>query len=68
MQWLRRVHQFEKVEQFTVTSPHNNASWKALDEMLGNAEAFYQHLGLPYQARHAESHTDALSSISIAFS
>lgn len=44
-----RVHQFEKVEQFTVTSPHNNASWKALDEMLANAEDFYQHLGLPYQ-------------------
>ena len=47
---LRRVHQFEKVEQFTVTSPNNNASWKALDEMLTNAEDFYQHLGLPYQA------------------
>ena len=47
---LRRVHQFEKVEQFTVTSPNNNASWQALDEMLTNAEDFYQHLGLPYQA------------------
>ena len=44
-----RVHQFEKVEQFVVTSPHDNASWEALDEMLSNAEEFYQKLGLPYQ-------------------
>ena len=46
----RRVHQFEKVEQFFVTSPHGHASWDALEEMLTNAEAFYQALGLPYQA------------------
>ena len=38
----RRIHQFEKVEQFVVTSPHENASWAALDEMVANAEAFYQ--------------------------
>ncbi len=44
-----RVHQFEKVEQFVVTSPHDGESWKALDEMLANAEGFYQALGLPYQ-------------------
>ena len=44
-----RVHQFEKVEQFRVTSPHENASWAALDEMLASAEAFYQALGLPYR-------------------
>ena len=46
----RRVHQFEKVEQFFVTSPHEHASWQALEEMLTNAESFYQALGLPYQA------------------
>ena len=23
-----RVHQFEKVEQFVITSPHDDASWK----------------------------------------
>ena len=46
----RRVHQFEKVEQFFVTSPHEHASWEALEEMLTNAESFYQALGLPYQA------------------
>ncbi len=45
----RRVHQFEKVEQFVVTSPHDDESWKALEEMLANAEEFYQALGLPYQ-------------------
>ena len=44
-----RIHQFEKVEQFFVTSPHNNASWAALEEMLGNAEDFYTKLGLHYQ-------------------
>ncbi len=44
------MHQFEKVEQLFVTSPHEHASWEALEEMLTNAEAFYQALGLPYQA------------------
>lgn len=44
-----RVHQFEKVEQFVVTSPHDDESWKALEEMLDNAESFYQALGLPYR-------------------
>lgn len=39
---MRRIHQFEKVEQFVVTSPHEGASWAALDEMVANAEAFYQ--------------------------
>lgn len=46
---LRRIHQFEKVEQFFVTSPDNDASWAALEEMLTNAEDFYQALGLAYQ-------------------
>ncbi|KAI3434807.1 hypothetical protein D9Q98_002864 [Chlorella vulgaris] len=44
-----RVHQFEKVEQFVITSPHDDESWKALEEMIGNAEAFYQALGFPYR-------------------
>merc|ERR1719219_228314 len=44
-----RVHQFEKVEQFVITSPHDNASWKALDEMIGNAEEFCQLLEIPYR-------------------
>ena len=33
-----RIHQFEKVEQFVVTSPHDDASWRALDEMVATAE------------------------------
>ena len=44
-----RVHQFEKVEQFCVASPHDDDSWKILDEMLDNAEVFYHKLGLPYR-------------------
>ena len=44
-----RVHQFEKVEQFVLTSPHDNKSWEMMDEMIGNAEAFYQSLGIPYR-------------------
>lgn len=42
-----RIHQFEKVEQFIVCSPEE--SWALMDEMLVNAEDFYQALGLPYR-------------------
>ncbi|OJA17611.1 hypothetical protein AZE42_01203 [Rhizopogon vesiculosus] len=42
-----RVHQFEKVEQFVITAPEE--SWNAFDIMLGNSEAFYQSLGIPYR-------------------
>ncbi|XP_022913830.1 serine--tRNA ligase, cytoplasmic [Onthophagus taurus] len=44
-----RVHQFEKVEQFCITSPFNNKSWEMMDEMIQNAEDFYQALGIPYR-------------------
>ncbi|ENN80031.1 serine--tRNA ligase, cytoplasmic [Dendroctonus ponderosae] len=44
-----RVHQFEKVEQFCLTSPFDNKSWEMMDEMIGNAEAFYQALEIPYR-------------------
>lgn len=44
-----RVHQFEKVEQFVLTSPHDNKSWEMMDEMIGNAETFCQSLGIPYR-------------------
>ncbi|GLV36141.1 Seryl-tRNA synthetase [Carabus blaptoides fortunei] len=44
-----RVHQFEKVEQFTLTSPHDNQSWDMMNEMIDNAEAFYKALGIPYR-------------------
>lgn len=42
-----RVHQFEKVEQFCITHP--DKSWEMFDVMIGNAEAFYQSLGIPYR-------------------
>ncbi|XP_066977374.1 probable serine--tRNA ligase, cytoplasmic isoform X1 [Macrobrachium rosenbergii] len=44
-----RVHQFQKVEQFCLTSPHDNESWKMMDEMISNAENLCQALGLPYR-------------------
>jgi len=42
-----RVHQFEKVEQFCITSPET--SWEMFDEMIDNAENFVKSLGLAYQ-------------------
>ena len=40
-----RVHQFEKVEQFCITSPIGNNSWDMHEEMLKNSEEFYQKVG-----------------------
>ncbi|KAJ0974181.1 hypothetical protein J5N97_016146 [Dioscorea zingiberensis] len=44
-----RVHQFEKVEQFCITSPNDNDSWEMHEEMLKNSEDFYKELNIPYQ-------------------
>jgi len=44
-----RVHQFEKVEQFVICSPHDDESWRLLDEMVDNAEEFYKALDIPYR-------------------
>lgn len=44
-----RVHQFEKVEQFCVTSPNGNDSWDMHEEMLKNSEEFYKMLNIPYR-------------------
>eukprot|EP00958_Prasinococcus_capsulatus_P010884 scaffold1068_cov375-Prasinococcus_capsulatus_cf.AAC.20 len=44
-----RVHQFEKVEQFCITSPNGDDSWKMHEDMLAFSEEFYQSLGLPYR-------------------
>lgn len=44
-----RVHQFEKVEQFVICSPHDGVSWKLFDEMIASAEEFNQALGIPYR-------------------
>lgn len=44
-----RVHQFEKVEQFCITSPEDNKSWLMFDEMINNAEEFNKSLGIPFR-------------------
>ncbi len=42
-----RVHQFEKVEQFTFTRPED--SWQEHERMLKIAEEFYQKMEIPYR-------------------
>jgi len=42
-----RVHQFNKVEQFSLTRP--DASWDELELLLANTEALVRELGLPYR-------------------
>lgn len=44
-----RVHQFEKVEQFCLTSPYDDKSWEVMEEMIANAEEFYKALEIPYR-------------------
>ncbi|BAJ51242.1 seryl-tRNA synthetase [Candidatus Caldarchaeum subterraneum] len=42
-----RVHQFEKVEQFSFTKP--SQSWAEHEFLISNAEELYRSLGLPYR-------------------
>jgi seryl-tRNA synthetase len=42
-----RVHQFSKVEQFVYCEPED--SWTIHEEMIGNAEALYKALEIPYR-------------------
>ncbi len=42
-----RVHQFNKIEQFVFCKPED--SWKIHEELLENAEQFFQALKIPYQ-------------------
>lgn len=42
-----RIHQFEKVEQFCITTPEH--SWEELERMIATSEEFYQSLELPYR-------------------
>ena len=42
-----RQHQFDKVELVQVVPPE--ASWEALEQLTGHAEAILQKLGLPYR-------------------
>ncbi|VVA95779.1 unnamed protein product [Arabis nemorensis] len=42
-----RVHEFDKVEQFCITSP--DESWAMLEEMLNNSNFFYKSFKIPYR-------------------
>ena len=42
-----RVHQFDKVEQFVFCKPGDSEKW--FEKLIGNAEAMYQKLGIPYR-------------------
>ncbi|NIO19270.1 MAG: serine--tRNA ligase [Candidatus Aenigmarchaeota archaeon] len=42
-----RVHQFDKVEQFVFCRPDDSEKW--FEKLIGNAEALYQKLGIPYR-------------------
>ena len=44
-----RVHQFEKIEQFCVTSPLGDESEQMQQTMINNCKEFYQSLGIPYR-------------------
>lgn len=44
-----RVHQFEKVEQFCLTAPDGDDSWRMHEEMLLNSQDFYEALEIPYR-------------------
>ena len=47
MTGIFRTHQFDKVEQFVISSP--DQSWTLHEEMIAISEEFYQSLKLPYQ-------------------
>lgn len=42
-----RVHQFEKIEQFCVSSA--DESWELMEKMINNSKEFYDSLGLSYR-------------------
>ncbi|MBI5000716.1 MAG: serine--tRNA ligase [Euryarchaeota archaeon] len=44
---LFRMHQFNKIEQFVFCRPEE--SWQMHEEIIANAEALFQGLGLPYR-------------------
>jgi len=44
-----RVHQFEKIEQFCITSPEGRESWDMQELMIKNSSEFYKSLGIPYR-------------------
>ena len=46
---LQRLFFTLQIEQFCLTSPHDNKSWEMFDQLIANAEGFCQSLGLPYR-------------------
>lgn len=42
-----RVHQFEKIEQFCVTTPEK--SWDMMEEIIKTSQEFYESLGISYR-------------------
>ena len=50
-----------QVEQFALSSPHDDASWQLFDEMIGNAENYCKVLGLPYRVVNIVSGKATLS-------
>lgn len=44
-----RTHQFEKVEQFVLTTPEDGESWKEMERMLDNSMEFYKALEIPFR-------------------
>lgn len=48
-----RVHQFEKVEQFSIVNPEDG--WKEMDRMIKIAAEFYDTLGIKYRIIHVTS-------------
>ena len=44
-----RTHQFEKIEQFVLTSPEGNESWEEMQRILNNAAEFYEALEIPFR-------------------
>ncbi|KAF8772086.1 hypothetical protein HU200_006079 [Digitaria exilis] len=44
-----RTHEFQKIEQFCITSPDGDCSWEMLEEMIKNSEDFYRELGIAGQ-------------------
>lgn len=40
--------QFEKIEQFVLTSPEGDESWAEQERMINNSKDFYKSLGIPF--------------------
>jgi len=55
------------VEQFVLTSPHDNKSWEMMDEMISNSEEFNRSLGIPYRVVNIVSGEYLTSTVKYSF-